>query len=122
MPLEHIPCSVVSNAHFRGRGFTNDGNSEAEYFELIKSWDGNRYNLEKAKTLARRYAYLSFERYQLPFRFFHKPKRTDVSAMNFDFVQSLATHPVVKLIYDSIENGDDFLLPAFPQAKEKFKQ
>ena len=122
MPLEHIPCAVVSRTHFRGRGFTIDVNTEEEYFELIRCWDAKQYNLEEARTLARRYAYLLFERYQLPFKFFHEPNHTDVRAMNFDSVQSLATHPVMKLICDSIENGNDFLLPPSPQIQEKFKQ
>lgn len=122
MPLENIPCAVVSRTHYRERGFTIDVNSKQEYFDLIKDWDVQNYDLEKYKTLARRYAYLLFERYQLPFKFFHEPEHTDVRAMNFDSIQALLAHPTMKLICDSIEQRKSFLLPEMPAEAEAYWQ
>ena len=122
MPLENIPCAVVSKTHYRGRGFTIDVMDEAEYFDLIENWTSKNVDLEEAKVFARRYAYLLFERYQLPFQFFHEPNHTDVRAMSFDSAQSLANHPVADLICDSIENRKDFLLPESPKQAQEFWQ
>jgi len=112
MPLEDIPCAVVSRTHYRDRGFTFDVQTEEEYFELIENWEPSRFDAAAAKKFARRYAFLLFERYQLPFQFFHETKHTDVRAMSFATSQTLSQHPVIKLIVDSIETKRDFLLPA----------
>ena len=122
MPLENIPCAVVSRTHYRERGFTIDVNTKEEYFDLIENWNVQNYDLEEFRTRGRRYAYLLFERYQLPFKFFYEPKHTDVRAMNFDSVQTLADHPTMKLICNSIEQREDFLLPETPQETGKHWQ
>lgn len=120
MPLENIPCAVVSRTHYRERGFTIDVNSKKEYFDLIENWNVDNYDLDEARTFARRYAYLLFERYQLPFKFFHEPQHTDVKCMNFDSVESLGNHPIMKLICNSIETKDEFLMPEDVLEIEKF--
>jgi len=122
MPLENIPCAVVSRTHYRGRGFTFDVDTKAKYFDLIENWDRNRFDEAQSKKYARRYAYLLFERYQLPWPFFHEPKHTDVRAMNFSTVEELANHPVMDLICGSVETKQDFLLPASPEEARRFWQ
>ena len=122
MPLEHIPCAVVSKTHYRDRGFTFDVNTQAEYFDLIEKWDRSQFDAETSKEYARRYAFLLFERYQLPFPFFHEPEHTNVRAMNFDSVDALAAHPVMELICDSIESKKEFLLPADAEKTKEFWQ
>ena len=122
MPLEDIPCAVVSRTHFRDRGFTFDVNTQAEYFDLIEKWDRSQFDAETSKEYARRYAFLLFERYQLPFPFFHEPEHTNVRAMNFDSVNALAAHPVMELICDSIESKKEFLLPADAEKTKEFCQ
>jgi len=120
MPLEGIPCAVVSKTHFRDRGFTIDVNNRDEYFGLIENWNTGKVEIETIKTLAKRYAFLLFERYQLPFQFFHEISHTDVRAMNFSSAQGLVEHPVIELIVTSIENKQDFLLPADPEKIRNF--
>lgn len=120
MPLEGIPCAVVSRTHFRDRGFTIDVNTPEEYFNLIENWDGQQQDTEERKILAKRYAFLLFERYQLPFRFLHEFSHTDVRAMNFSSISNLIHHPVMRLITKSIESKEEFLMPADPTEIEKF--
>ena len=60
MPLEGIPCAVVSKTHFRGRGFTIDVNTREEYFNLIENWDSESYDSQSCIDLAKRYAFLLF--------------------------------------------------------------
>ena len=115
MPLEGIPCAVVSKTHFRGRGFTIDVNDRDEYFHLIENWDPNSCDIESIKDLAKRYAFLLFERYQLPFPFFHEVSHTDVRAMNFSSISALTKHPVMRLIVNSIETKQSFLMPSDPK-------
>ena len=114
MPLEGVPCAVLSRTHYRGRGFTIDVNNRDEYFHLIENWNRDDHDIEEMRTLAKRYAFLLFERYQLPFPFFTEAGHTDVRSMNFSSVSNLANHPVMKLITDSIEEKRDFLLPPDP--------
>jgi len=120
MPLEGVPCAVVSKTHFRGRGFTIDLETKDEYFNLIRNWNREDHDIETMRVLAKRYAFVLFERYQLPFKFFFEPKHTDVRAMNFTSVENLVKHPVIKLISDSIETQDEFLMPADVLEIEKF--
>jgi hypothetical protein len=120
MPLEGIPCAVVSRTHFRERGFTIDVNDRDEYFRMIENWNIDNVDIESMRTLAKRYAFLLFERYQLPFQFFYEPKHTDVRAMNFESVSELADNPVMKLIVTSLEQKRDFLLPAEPAKIQGF--
>ena len=120
MPLEGIPCAVVSKTHFRDRGFTIDVDTRDEYFQLIENWNRAGYNIETMKVLSKRYAFLLFERYQLPFPFFHEPAHTDVRAMSFTSAPSLAEHPVMKLLVKSIEGKRDFLLPPEPDEIKEY--
>lgn len=112
MPLEKIPCATVSKTHYRGRGFTIDVSDRAQYFDLIKDWNVTDYDLDQMQTLAKRYAFLLFERYQLPFKFFYEPNHTDVRALNFDTLKELSYDPIMSFIVNSIEQKQEFLLPA----------
>ena len=122
MPLEGIPSAVVSKTHFRDRGFTIDVDTREEYFQLLSGFRRENYDTQQARELAMRYAFLLFERYQLPFAFFHEPRHTDVRAFNFASLNELVEHPVMQLIVNSIEQQTDFLLPEDPVEIEKFQQ
>ncbi len=112
LPLEGIPCAVVSRTHFRGRGFTIDVNSSEEYFRLIDSWAGGDIDREQLRVSAKRYAYLLFERYQLPFPFTYEPKVHDVRALRHFSDKEIAAHPTMKLFVHAVENREDFLIPS----------
>jgi hypothetical protein len=111
LPLEGIPCLVVSRTHFRGRGFTVDVNSREEYFDLLDAWDGSTVDRVRLMELSKRYAYLLFERYQLPFPFLHERVVNDVRALTLVDERELLAHPTMKLFIESFENGRDWLLP-----------
>lgn len=112
MQLLGVPCAVVSRTHFRGRGFTIDVESREDYFDLLANWSSDRADPERLRTLAVRYAYLLFERYQLPFPVLYEARPSEVRAFNFTTVEELLADPTVRLIVDAIENRGDFLLPA----------
>lgn len=117
LPLEGIPCAVVSRTHFRGRGFTIDVDSAEEYFHLIESWDGGDIDREQLKVSAKRYAYLLFERYQLPFPFTYEPRVNDVRALRNFSDEEIAADPTMKLFVHALENREDFLIPCALSAR-----
>ncbi len=117
LPLEGIPCAMVSRTHFRGRGFTIDVDSAEEYFHLIETWDGGDIDREQLKVSAKRYAYLLFERYQLPFPFTYEPKVSDVRALRNFSDEEIAAHPTMKLFVHALENREDFLIPCALSAR-----
>ena len=112
LPLKGIPCIVASKTHFRGKGFTIDIENEVDYFDLLKNFDKKNYDIDKMITYARRYSYLLFERYQIPFPFFYEPFWTDVRALNIERYDDLFINKHFNFIIDCIENKKEFVLPA----------
>jgi hypothetical protein len=110
LPLEGIPCIVVSGTHYRGKGFTVDIASKDEYFWLLQSWDPSRVEVEKIKTLALRYANLLFERYHLPWDFLIEPRFGVNTAYNFKTDEELLNHPTIQMVCQATERQGDFLL------------
>jgi len=114
LPLEGIPCVTVSRTHFRDRGFTIDVEDRAAYFLTLARFTKGQPVSVEGIALARRYAYLLFERYQLPLTLFVEPSHTQVCAFAFDGLESLLSHPTIDLLSESIESIDDFLMPEDP--------
>jgi hypothetical protein len=112
LPLEGVPCMVVSKTHYRGKGFTEDVASREEYFEVLENWNGSRIDEETMRTLARRYAYVLFERYQLPFPFTFEVGLYDVRALTNIAPEELNAHPTIRMVAEAIETRTDILLPA----------
>jgi hypothetical protein len=112
LPLLGIPCVVVSKTHFREKGFTVDIDSKASYFQYLYNF--NKDNIERGnlKTLAERYAYLLFERYQVPFNVFDEVKWTDVRSWNFNSVEELFRIEFFENIINAIINKEEFLTKA----------
>jgi hypothetical protein len=112
LPLEGVPCAVVSRTHFRGRGFTIDVESREEYFALLEGWESTPEERERQRELAKRYSYLLFERYQLPFPFLVEATVNDVRAFRQVEAEELLAHPTIQVFLAGIESrGDAFLLP-----------
>lgn len=109
LPLVGIPCAVVSRTHYRDKGFTLDVNSDTEYFDLLANFNAASYDLEEMKLLAKRYAYLLFERYQMPFDVFDEPNWTDVRSFTFESINELFEKPYFSRIITSILNKEPFL-------------
>lgn len=110
IPLEGIPCAVVSRTHFREKGFTIDVSTQEEYFQLLEQWP-QEVDRERLMTLAKRYAFLTHERYQLPFPFLIEPKSYQPVAFQHLDEETLLSHPTIKIFLDGIEQQHEFLLP-----------
>jgi len=112
LPLEGVPCAVVSRTHFRGRGFTLDVESRDDYFRLLAEWREDPEFAARARVAAKRYAYLLFERYHLPFPFLFEPVVNDVRALQSATDQELLAHPTIQVLLAGLEGGGDgFLSP-----------
>lgn len=111
LPLSGVPVACVSRTHYRGRGFTIDVQSREEYFQLLGSFQKGGVNMDKARELALRYAFLLFERYQIPWTLFHEPRHADVRAFRFRDSAELLRDPGVAIVVRAIETQADFLVP-----------
>ena len=110
LPLEGVPCVLVSRTYFRGAGFTTDVSTRDEYFNFLETFDRSQVDHVHLKTLAKRFAYLLFERAQIPFPFLHELSHTDVRALRFTSAEDLLQDENMALIVDAIERKDQFLL------------
>ena len=111
LPLDGIPCAVVAATHFRDKGFTIDVEDKNLYFELLEQLGSTDWDVIHAEKLARRYAYLLFERYQLPWPFFLEVEHTDVRALNFSSSSDLLESRTMRTLVNAVEQQEDFLLP-----------
>lgn len=110
LPLEGVPVAVVSKTHFRDRGFTIDVNSRDEYFELLENFQPSE--VQELRERAKKYAYLLFERYQLPFSYFDEPSHADVRGFKFDRLKEIAQDPLTSVFLPCFERGEgSFLMP-----------
>ena len=104
LPLEGIPCVVVSKTHFRNKGFTIDINSKEDYFKTLRDFDKENVDKVKIKDLSKRYAYLLFQKYQMPLDLFYEKTTTDVRAYRFSNLKELYEKPTIKIVVNAIEN------------------
>ena len=110
--LVGVPCIVVSQTHYRGKGFTLDIKSREEYFDLMENIDPGKINKDLQKTLVKRYLYLLFIRYQIPFDVFEETSWTDVRSFTFNNIEELFQKPYFNHIIQSIINKGEFLTEA----------
>lgn len=68
LALSGKPVVVASDTHYRGKGFTLEPATISEYAQLLQQIETQRIS-DKQISLARKYAYLSFIRYQFKFPF-----------------------------------------------------
>jgi hypothetical protein len=101
---------VVSNTHYRGKGFTVDINSKEEYFRTIGEWHGSPIPVERMRTLALRYAALLFERYHLPLDFLLASSNARHWALDVVHDEELANNHTLALLCHCVETRQDFLL------------
>ena len=111
LPLEGIPCAVVSHTHYRGKGFTIDVERREEYFRLLDTFDPASVDRGRIVELSRRYAFLLFERYQLPFPYLYEIHHTDARAFEALSVEMFFAEGELSSITSSIERKEAFLLP-----------
>ena len=110
LALEGTPCIIVSSSTYRGKGFTVDASTPHEYFGFLE----NPPQPDRATMveLARRFTYLLFERFQLPFPYLFETRHGDVRAWTFDDVDELFQRGSMQLICETIEEQGEFFLPA----------
>lgn len=112
LPLEGTPVAVVSRTHFRDRGFTIDVESKAKYFELLADFDLQSVDRELFAVLAKRYAYLLFERYQFPFDYFFEPTHADIKRFDIEKLATLGKSDLARVFINQLESGKgSFLIP-----------
>lgn len=116
LPLEGTPVAVVSRTHFRDRGFTIDIENKNQYFELLDQFNPDSSNDTEMTKIAKRYAYLLFNRYQIPFDLFEEPNHADVRSFKLDKLRGLASSEIVNAFIPPFERGSgSFLLPRSSQ-------
>lgn len=111
LPLEGVPCIVVSRTHYRGKGFTIDVDSRNQYFYLLETFDASQAPTPEMREYALRYAHLLFERYHLPWDFLYEASFGNYTAFKFRSDDELLRHPTVQVVVRGIEEQIDFLLP-----------
>lgn len=109
LPLEGVPCILVSSSHYRGKGFTIDVESRDEYFHRIDHWDPADINTDEMREAALRYAYLLFERYHLDWGFTREAGFGRHYAIDASDDSELTEDETIDLLCTSIEQQSDFL-------------
>lgn len=112
LPLEGVPCAVVSRTHFRDAGFTIDISNREEYFRFLAEFDGSGIDRNRIMTLAKRFAFLLFERAQMPFPYLHEVAHTDVRALTFSSAEEMLADETMAIVVEAIEQKREFLMPA----------
>ncbi|MDB4466633.1 hypothetical protein N9066_00320 [bacterium] len=111
LPLEGIPCVVVSNTHYRGKGFTIDVETPEDYVDILETFNPHDVKKRELRILSKRYAYLLFFRYQLPMPYVYPPTHYLVKSLAIENIQEMLDHPSMQVFINAFENEQDFLLP-----------
>ena len=113
MPLVGVPVVVVSDTHYRNKGFSLDANSREEYYYILEDIGLNRRTVSGAqKDLAKKYAYYLFQEYQFEFPLFYEPEELKVLGIEI-LRQGLLCLNYLNAqiqICDSINNSHSFYL------------
>jgi len=116
---EGHPVVVCGNPHFRGKGFTIDISSRADYARLLRQWAHGApvTSPPGARELARSYAHLFFLRYHVPMGWTTSPLAPPfvLTIRSLDEL-SPGHNPALDLVCQSILEGRQMLLPRQPSA------
>lgn len=110
LPLVNKPCVVVSQTHFRNKGFTIDVESREEYFEILENFDSTSVNFENNRKEALKYAYLLFIRYQVPFNMFYEEKSTEIKGFCFNSMDDYFQDKTYRRIIERIEKRNPIFI------------
>ncbi len=113
LPLVKKACAVVSQTHYRGKGFTIDIDSKEEYFNVLDNFDPNEIDYEKQYELALRYAYLLFIRYQIPFNYFFEKISTSISGFKYNNVDQYFSDRNFNSLIEKIIKKENILLKKY---------
>lgn len=110
LPLLGKPCIVVSDVYFRDKGFTIDITSKEEYYSKLMNFDFRSFDSEKTAILAKRFAYLIFKRYSLPFPFLESYKHhNNVISWKCESIDSIMDNVHIRFLMDAIEIKSSFI-------------
>jgi hypothetical protein len=103
MAIEGKPVILISETHFRDKGFTYDAQSEVHYFQLLDSLLEKASTLNNQVELAKKYFYLMMFEYQkdMPLTFY-KGKFNGYSYPEFNSISE--NEEIVKIV-DSLITG-----------------
>ena len=105
LPLLGKPCAVVSNVYYRNKSFTIDISNQQEYFQLLENFNPTDVDNEMLKVMSKRYAYIVFECYQIPFPFIKSLiKLHNVVGWNINTINDFLEHDSTNFILDAIED------------------
>lgn len=110
MAILEKPIILISETHYRDKGFTYDVNSASEYFELTERLLKTGELRQDQSQIARKYFYMMMALYQqkLPTKYDSRGVFTGFSCSRFDELDS--TEPVMRIL-DQVckEIPDDFV-------------
>ena len=110
LPLIGKPCAIVSEVHYRNKGFTIDISNEQEYFQLLKSFRLDDIDNRVLKVLSKRYAHIIFERYSISFPFIESINSlNNVTSFKIDSIDDFVKHASTQFILISLENMTSFI-------------
>lgn len=111
LPLLGIPCIVVSLTHYREKGFTVDVSNKENYFRYLADFDRESHSLDKKYVnLARRYAFLLFERYQIPINVFNELGPLQTRSLRIKQLSDVLNNENISLLVNAIEEKSQILL------------
>ena len=113
MALMGVPVIVAGQTHYRGKGFTYDATSPAQYHSLIDALlsGAHEANREGYLELARRYAHTFFFRFMVPFPLVSHVGR-NANRLNYQSLSDLdpGKDASLDLICRGILEGQEFTL------------
>ncbi len=105
LPLVGVPCVVVSRTHYREKGFTIDVSSREEYFDLLSSFDASSVDALTLEEQSKKYAYLLFERYQMPLNLFNTYSgNMDIRSFQINSYKELLANETLNKVSKAVEN------------------
>ncbi len=110
LPLLGKPCAVVSDVYYRNKSFTIDVSNKKEYFQLLENFNPRDVDNEMLKVMSKRFAFIIFERYQIPFPFIKSLKKIhNVVGWNIENINDFLEHNSTNFILDAIEDKSSFV-------------
>ena len=112
LALHGVPLVVAGDAHYRGKGFTYDPTSRADYSSTLHELlDGVRRSSDDFVTNAKKYAHLFFMRRTLPLAVVDLPT-TDQPRLTYSRLDELdvGRNRTLDIICDGILTGSEFIL------------
>lgn len=109
LSIQGKPVILAGKAHYSGKGFTYDADSDEEYIKLLRKTPEINLINEEMRLMALKYGYVYFIQKQIPLL----PTINDNLYIDFDKLNFLlpGKNKFMDFICDRIIDGGDFVLP-----------